>query len=210
MAQALDCVIHRKAVMAVQSARERRHVNRGDLALLRVVPAAAGAVAGRERREEGFTLVEVVVALGLLVLVLVPTADLMLTSGKVLATNRSEIVAANLASGCLEQDRAIEDAAGTWPVTSLPGCSTSGGGAAYSIEQHTGWCYERSGTWTTYPPSGVPETATNPPAFAELATVTWANGARSLSVGQVLTTPYAAVASVPYTSTDPLYSPCPL
>lgn len=145
-------------------------------------------------------------ALAVLSTVLLPSASLVLTTGKTASGNRSRIVAANLASGCLEQDRAVEDAATTFPVaaSSLPACPTGGGGATYTISQRTGWCAESdaTGTWVWADYTSYSQGADDPPAYAALVTVGW-NGGHSLAAGTVFTTPFAV--SIPTSSTS-----CPL
>lgn len=163
------------------------------------VPAASAGTVGPEAGtvgpEAGFSLVEVLVALTLLMIALLPSASLVLTTGKTASGNRSRIVAANLAAGCLEQDRAVEDAASTFPVppAALPACPTGGGGASYTVGQSAGWCREHdaSGSWTWSAYSSYAQGTDNPPAYTAVVTVTW-DGGRSLQAATVFTTPVSA------------------
>lgn len=170
-------------------------------------------------RQEGFALIEVVVASVVLLVVLVPSAYLITSSSSLLTTNRSKTVAANLASSQLEEDRSVADSE-TWSTTSsspclglcptLPGptspatSSSTVGDTTYTVTQSVGWCadLEVSGTWTWQNYSSAP--TDNPAAYGILAKVSWQGG--SVSVGTVLPTPNAQLSSVPSSSS----STCPL
>lgn len=161
-----------------------------------------GRGSGAAKRLDGFSLVEVVIAIAVLMLAIVPSAALLVTSNQVVATNGAAVVAANLAAGCLEQDRAVEDAAVSFPDTAgtLPVCPTGGGGASYHLTQTAGWCQEStSGTWGDY--SGYVAGTDAPPAYGLLVTVAWSG--HHESAGQIVTSPLTA--SIPASSTS-----CPL
>ncbi len=155
--------------------------------------------------QEGFTLVEVVVATVILIIILVPTAYLLSSSTSLITTNRSKTVAVNLASSQLEEDRDVVDAE-TWTTgplaPTLPAVTASQtvGQTVYKMSQSVGWCAENGtvGPWGTY--STKP---TNPAGYGVLVTVTWQGG--SVSEGTVLMTPNAQLSNVPTSSTG-----CPL
>jgi len=173
--------------------------------------AQAQAQEGHGRLDErGFTLVEVVVAGLLLVLVLVPSAMVLSTSTKVLSLNQDKVVAANLLSGTLEEDRTIATVSGQGSITGWSGSPTIApplptlptvvvNGVAFTFNRQTGWCAPAQVNgmtkWANYPLSGTYQvegmSVDEPPAFAEYLTVSWRGGADSLSAGQVLTTPAA-------------------
>jgi len=144
--------------------------------------------------EGGFTLIEVVVAGVVMMTVLIPCAMLLSSSAKVLTITQAKIVAANLASGILDEDRAVADAK-TWsgtptaPVVPAPS-STTVNGVAFSVSQATGWCTLSSGAWASYAPA--PST---PLAYGILVTVTWMHDAHSVTAGATLTTPTSVVAA---------------
>ncbi|GEM_PF-1859505 len=144
------------------------------------------------QRECGFSLIEVLLAGSLLLGVLVPSAALLGTSDNVLSLNRAKVVAANLAAGQLEADRAAADNA-TWtsnaPQLPTPSStSVPSGGELYSVAQGAGWCAESSngsGDWTNY----SSRTTADPPAYLVNVTVSWLDGRQSVSASETLTTP---------------------
>jgi prepilin-type N-terminal cleavage/methylation domain-containing protein len=153
-------------------------------------------------RDEGFTLIEVVVASVVLLIVLVPGMWLLATSSSYVSQSKNKVAAANLASGLLEQDRASADAQ-TWTsnaptLTDTSASSVTVTGTPFSVEQTGGWCAESSGGWASY--SSAPST---PAAYGVLATVTWQSGQQSLQVGTVLPTPATGV-TAPSSGTCPL------
>ena len=164
--------------------------------------------------EGGFTLVEVVVAGLILVTVLIPSAMLMSNSTTVLTVNQAKLVAANLASGALDEDRALADVAG-WsgstviaPALPTTAVTSTVNGVAFTVTPHLGWCALTSGSWGDY------STATaGPPAYAVLVVVTWL-GSHVLTEGETLTTPTTVVnQGVGNTGGAPSSSspaPCPL
>jgi type II secretory pathway pseudopilin PulG len=158
----------------------------------------------------GFTLVEVIVAGVIMVMVLVPSAMLLSSSAKVLTVTQSKIVAANLAAGVLDEDRALADAkawSGSPIAPTLPApAASSVNGVAFGVTRTTGWCTLAGGVWTSY--ASVP---TTPVAYGVLVTVTWLAQAHSLSAGAVLTTPGAVVLAGPgLTGGAPSAGTCPL
>jgi len=145
-------------------------------------------------REAGLSLVEVVLAGALLLTVLVPSAALLRNSDSVLSLNKAKVVAANLASGQLETDRAAADN-GQWtsqvPPIPTPASSVQvpTGGETYALSQAGGWCAENSsGTWAGYSPAN-PAPAGSTPAYLVRVTVSWLAGTESLSASATLTTP---------------------
>lgn len=165
--------------------------------------------------EQGFTLIEVVVATMVLLVILVPTAYVISTSDTLLTTNRSKTVAVNLATSQLDEDRSVADAQ-TWSTTAcssapsgvcaapdLPAvtASRSVGDTVYATSQSVGWCAEKgiSGPWANYTSS-----PTNPAGYGVLVKVSWEGG--SVSAGTVLMTPSSQWGDVPADSS----SGCPL
>lgn len=69
---------------------------------------------GRTRHEEGFTLIEIVVALGVFAVVSVATVSILVTSLRTVNENEDRVLAANLARSELEQAR-ISGASGIEP-----------------------------------------------------------------------------------------------
>jgi type II secretory pathway pseudopilin PulG len=153
-----------------------------------------GAPSGRTR-EQGFTLVEVLVAGVIMIMVLVPSAMLLSSSARVLSVTQAKIVAANLATGVLDEDRALAGSgtwAGTPPVPGLPAPTspTTVNGVLFSVSQSGGWCALGSGALGDY--ASAPAA---PPAYGVLVTVTWLSGAHSVTAGETLTTPVTVVAA---------------
>jgi type II secretory pathway pseudopilin PulG len=154
--------------------------------------------------EQGFTLVEVIVAGVIMLTVLLPTAMLMSSSTKALSLNQTKVVAANLASGVLEEARAAADSQ-TWsgtPVSpNLPAPQAPGpiNGVTYTVTEQSGWCAPATvngvSAWADY--ASMPS---SPPAYGVLVTVTWLGASHVLTFGEVLTTPVTAVNSVPSSS----------
>lgn len=144
------------------------------------------------RRESGFTLIEVVLSGALVLGVLVPSAALLGTSDQVLSLNRDKVVAANIAAGQLEADRAA--AAQPWsagaPVLPTPASpqQVPTGGVSYTVTQAGAWCAESTNagttTWTTY----TSPSSQNPPAYTVTVTVSWLGGLHSVSASETLTT----------------------
>lgn len=150
-------------------------------------------------RESGVSLVEVVLAGALLMTVLMPSAALLRNSDSVLGLNKAKVVAANLAGGQLEADRAAADD-GTWssdvPSLATPSSSVQvpNGGETYAVSQVSGWCAEdSSGTWTNYT-SNDPPPSTSPAAYLVKVTVSWLGGTQSVWAAATLTTPSSVTA----------------
>ena len=99
----------------------------------------------RSSDERGFTLIEVVMAGVLMLAVLVPASLLLAGSTKALNLNQAKVVASNLLSGVLEEDRVAVDAQGAaavlgWsgsPIApSLPALSSvKVGGVTYTLQR---------------------------------------------------------------------------
>src|SRR5271169_2735436 len=134
----------------------------------------------RGAREQGFTLVEVIVAGVVMMTVLIPSAMLLSSSAKVLTVTQAKIVAADLATGVLEEDRALADS-GPWsgspPAPLLPSLCTTPpmgtqtvNGVVFTIGHCGGWCAQATGagatTWADYAATPVA-----PPAYGVLVTV---------------------------------------
>ena len=159
--------------------------------------------------EQGFTLVEVIVAGVIMLVVLLPSAMLLSSSAKAITANQAKVVAANLASGVLEEARAAADSQ-TWTGTpvapNLPSPTTPGpvNGIVYTVTEQGGWCAPTTANgvtgWGDY--ASAPS---SPPAYAVLVTVTWLGASHTLTFGAMLATPVAALDSIPSSSTG-----CPL
>ncbi len=155
---------------------------------------------GADHRQQGFSLVEVLVAMVVLLVVLLPVGDLLITSGSVIANSRFRTQAQGIASQALAavQLLAQQQPSGftTVPFAGLPDTTppvasptTSGGTVQWNQsapvttqtvdhEQYTvavdgGWCAVRtSGSSTAY---GI-GTGTTPPAslaFVVAVDVLW-------------------------------------
>lgn len=148
--------------------------------------------------QEGLSLLEVVIAVSVLLAVLVPTGFLLTTSGSVLADNRSTTVAANLASGQLQQDRTTAVSHGQLPAASTS--TTVVDGVTYTLTQSVGWCGESTGGWGDYQAAAPGSTA-----YGVLVTVSWRGSAPSVSAAGLLTTPASDPGMVPPSSES-----CPL
>lgn len=146
------------------------------------------------RDESGFGLLEVVIAGALLMLVLIPAAGVLYTSETALATNRSKVVAANVANGVLETDRAIADQetwSGSAPSLPVPASQVTASRVSYTVDQSAGWCAESAGkaaTWGSYSPTS---TMAGQPAYAVQVTVYWGDkqAPSTEAFGELLTTP---------------------
>lgn len=160
--------------------------------------------------EHGFTLVEVLVALVVMIAVLVPSALLLSTSTKVLTFSQAKWVASNLLGGVIEHDRAAAEAAGAASATgwsgspiapTLPSLSSQTvNGVTFSFARTVGWCAEQTvngvTNWGDFPNANTVvfgvingNTVYQPAAYAEYVTVSWPG--HSLGSGQTFPTPTA-------------------
>lgn len=170
-----------------------------------------GAVRGRpdpSPHQEGFTLIEVIVASVILLVVLVPTAALLNSSSGFVTQAKAQTEAAHLASGLLEQDRASAAAPGYWPddepsLVDTQAIDEKLGNLPFSVVQSGGWCAEVSGEWESYS-SSDPPTGQTEEAYGVKAEVRWQDGSQNVTLTTLLTTP--ATVSVP--SNPP--TSCPL
>jgi Tfp pilus assembly protein PilV len=144
-------------------------------------------LARRECREDGQSLFEVLIALAVLVVVLVPAVYLVTNSSQVVYNNQYKVAAANLANGQLETDRNLVVADQTiLTAGQLATTTPQVGSEVYTINQVAGWC--ASPTSTT-PAWGQFVTSTLPYAYGVMVTVTWKGNSSGVQVGGVLTTP---------------------
>ncbi|MDA8071370.1 MAG: hypothetical protein M0Z82_07125 [Actinomycetota bacterium] len=136
-----------------------------------------------------------VIAGVLLMLVLIPAAGVLYTSETALATNRSKVVAANLANGVLETDRAIADQetwSGSAPSLPVPASHVTASRVSYTVDQSAGWCAESTtgstASWGTYSSTS---TTAGQPAYAVQVTVSWGDkqAPSTVAFGELLTTP---------------------
>lgn len=139
--------------------------------------------------EAGQSLVEVVAALTVLIIVLVPALLLVTKSTQTVYNNQYKVTAANLASGQLEKDRNQSVAQQTVTLTA-PSSPTTVGTESYTVTQVSGWCTPPStsgANWTTYS-SGTSY------SYGVKVTVTWHEDQTGVQVAGVLTTPPGVVA----------------
>lgn len=150
-------------------------------------------LARREFREDGQSLVEVLVALVLLVAVLVPALFLVTGSTRVVYNNQFKVTAANLANGQLESARNLTVAQQVAPTTPLTFTKTVGTSSeVYTVVQTGGWCRTPTAaltTWGNY-------SGSQPYAFVVLVTASWKANPTGVQVSGVLTTPASASPSV--------------
>ncbi len=160
----------------------------------------------------------------LLLVVLLPSAMILSVSTKALSVDQAKVVASNLASGVLEQDRAAADSAPwcTFPTPpSAPVCQEPPrpslttlspqrvNGITFTFTRAAGWCAESTSslgitTWSDY--SSLPG---EPQAYAEYVTVSWL-GTYSLSAGQVFTSPQVIEEQYDNRPSSSTAQPCPL
>lgn len=138
----------------------------------------ATRVQGARAGESGTALLDIVLATVVLLVVLVPATQLLVTSGKVVGNSRGEAIAQGVATGQLEQDRAIWTSTSSAPTFAsstscgsaygttstnatfhlyLTGCQTVSGMAMW-VFQNGGWCAPSSSTLSTIPAITVSST----------------------------------------------------
>jgi type II secretory pathway pseudopilin PulG len=138
----------------------------------------------RRCSEAGQSLVEVVAAITVLIIVLVPALLLVTKSTQTVYNNQYKVTAANLANGQLEKDRIQSVAQQTLTLTA-PISPVTVGTESYTIAQVSGWCTPpttSAGSWTSYS-SGTSY------SYGVKVTVTWAEDQTGVQVAGVLTTP---------------------
>jgi len=160
----------------------------------------------------------------LLLVILLPSAMVLSVSSKALSVDQARVVASNLASGVLEQDRAAADSAPwcTFPAPpATPVCEASPqpslttlspqkvNGVTFTFTRAVGWCAESMSsqgvtTWSDY--AALPG---EPQAYAEYITVSW-HGTHSLSAGQVFTSPQVIEEAYDNRPSSSTAQPCPL
>lgn len=113
-------------------------------------------------------LLDVVVASVVLLVILVPAAQLLMSSGKVVGASTAQATAQSLAASQLSSDRAAAWSAGAPPTfasscgsktlttydATLLSCPTVGG-MPYWVFQNAGWCTTSNGTLGTVPSTTV-------------------------------------------------------
>jgi len=152
------------------------------------------------------SLIEVMVAITVLVVVLVPALLLVTRSARVVYNQQFKVTAANLANGQLEADRASAVGRTLPPTASSPpqaiGTPTIGS-ETYSITQTAGWCVPptASNPWAPFTSGGISY------AYGVVVKVTWKEDSSGVQVAGVLTTPqgmFAPGAYPPFTTNCPL------
>jgi type II secretory pathway pseudopilin PulG len=164
-------------------------------------------LARHEISEAGQSLTEVMVAITVLVVVLVPALLLVTRSTNVVYNNQFKVTAANLANGQLEADRASAVGRTLPPPASSPpqaiGTPTIGS-ETYSITQTAGWCVPptaSNGSWAPFTSTGSSY------AYGVVVKVTWKEDSSGVQVAGVFTTPqgmFAPGAYPPFTTNCPL------
>jgi Tfp pilus assembly protein PilV len=183
--------------------------------------------------EDGFALLDVAIAIVVLMIMLLPVAYLLSTSGKTAATNQHRLTAQSLAASWLEQERAAGAQSPSGPPSVSPPTGTtpsSWPGAPAETEQigTTMYSVYVAGGWCVYQGSGVPwsngtATTTNanlpppPLTFFIAVKVAWGllssvNGGSVVEYSSVQSQPEWLVGGVsPLTLTStPTGSICPL
>lgn len=158
----------------------------------------------RVRLQDGFGMIEVIVASALLLIVLVPASGLLSNSGGFVTQAKARVEASHLASGLLEQDRASAASSSWWgtstpPVPALPDTTPtqeSVGNLPVVVQQTGGWCAEKNGAW------GSTFASSTEVGYGVQATVKWQAGTH-----QVVSTTLLAV---PLSISPPTSGTCPL
>jgi type II secretory pathway pseudopilin PulG len=135
-------------------------------------------------------MIEVVAAIAVLIIVLVPALLLVTKSTKTVYNNQFKVTAANLANGQLEADRNQSVAQQTTSLTA-PATPVTVGTETYTISQQSGWCTPpivAGGNWTTY-------TSGTSYSYGVKVTVTWKEDQTGVQVAGVLTTPSGTAAT---------------
>jgi hypothetical protein len=126
-------------------------------------------------REAGFGMVDVMIAVAILMVMLIPVDRMVVSTNKAVYNNRSEVEVANYVSGVLNEDNAAATVsawtgtgntlAPTLPTTASP-YNYPIAGISYTVAWAGGWCAIpslASSTWTSgaavapIPSSGEPE-----------------------------------------------------
>ena len=154
-------------------------------------------LARRSHTEDGQSLIEVVAAISVLIIILVPALLLVTRSTQGVYNSQFKVTAANLANGQLETDR--NQAVGQQTLTLTPPTTpVTVGTESYTVSQLSGWCTPpvvAGGAWTSY-------TSGSSYSYGVKVTVTWKEDQTGVQVAGVLTTP-SGVAAVTGTT-------CPL
>ena len=163
--------------------------------------------ARHEISDAGVSLIEVMVAITVLVIVLVPALLLVTRSTRAVYNNQFKVTAASLASGQLEADRALAVGRTLPTPASSPPQAIGGptiGSETYSITQTAGWCVPptaSNGSWASFTSTGSSY------AYGVVVKVTWKEDSTGVQVAGVLTTPqgmFAPGAYPPFTTNCPL------
>lgn len=119
----------------------------------------------RRPEEAGLALIDAVVASAILLIILVPTALLISTSGRIVTNSKAQAVAQSLAASQVGADRALFTSTSSPPTytdscassatdssdnVSLLGCPTVNG-MKYWVYQNAGWCVTSSGSLAKVP-----------------------------------------------------------
>lgn len=157
----------------------------------------------RDFRDEGQTLVEVLIAIVVLVVVLVPALLLVTKSTQAVYNNQYKVAAVNLANGQLEADRTQAVTGQTLTLTT-PTTPVTVGTEKYNVTQSANWCKPPAtagGSWSPYTTGGTSY------AYGVAVKVTWNGDSVGVQVSGVLTTPMGMFVSGGY---PPTSATCPL
>ncbi|HEV3265916.1 MAG TPA: hypothetical protein VG014_10350 [Acidimicrobiales bacterium] len=147
-------------------------------------------LARRRHTEDGQSLIEVVAAISVLIVILVPALLLVSRSTQGVYNSQYKVTAANLANGQLEADRNQSVSQQTVTLTT-PTTPVTVGSESYTISQLSGWCTApvvAGGAWTSY-------TSGSSYSYGVKVTVTWKEDQTGVQVAGVLTTPSGMAAA---------------
>lgn len=163
------------------------------------VHSGQAAPQSRAWRQDGMSMLEVVIAAAILIVVLVPASSLLTSSSSFVTQSKAQVEATHLASGLLEQDRASAVSTSYWSGSTPSLVDTTAttqtvGALTFSMTQVGGWCFEVSGTW------GTTSTGATETGYGVKATVTWQGGTQSVKLTTLISTPLFVTAPASSTS----------
>jgi type II secretory pathway pseudopilin PulG len=157
----------------------------------------------RDFRDDGQSLVEVLIAITVLIAVLVPALLLVTKSTQAVYNNQFKVAAVNLANGTLEADR-NQAVTGQSLMLLTPATPVTVGTEKYNVTQSASWCKPPTaagGSWMPYTTGGASY------AYGVAVKVTWNGDSVGIQVSGVLTTPMGLFISGTF---PPTAATCPL